>query len=94
MENGNGKVGWLWEMKPEGGSNANILLQFNLIEEDDEEEECVGPPVRKLHSIHFVKLFGPGYFQQPSGPKMKNDSSLLPKDHHPSLIAPSTGSNA
>lgn len=43
-------------MKPEGGSNANILLQFNLIEEDDEEEERVGPPVRKLHSIHFVQV--------------------------------------
>lgn len=39
-------------MKPEGGSNANILLQFNLIEEDDEEEECVGGAPCKEITLH------------------------------------------
>lgn len=37
--NVNGKVGWLLEMKADGGSNANILLQFSLSEEEEEEEE-------------------------------------------------------
>lgn len=39
LKNLNGKVGWLSEMKTDGGSDANILLQFSLSEEEEEEEE-------------------------------------------------------